>query len=101
MQSKFGFLQIGKVAADLALAACVEVANALGWDAKEHHSEAEYQILMSVAEERAEEFRLSISDASKRPSFVAVRQATRDCIFFGEGYRAYEKDRAWFSGNRN
>jgi hypothetical protein len=99
MELRFGLPKVGSEAAELGLVACVEVEEALGWSAKVHHSEAEIQTWLLKACERAAELRLEISDASKRPSFAALRQAIRNCIFSGERYNAFRKDCAWFSKN--
>jgi hypothetical protein len=99
MELRFGLPKVGSEAAELGLVACVEVEEALGWSAKVHFSEAEFQTWFLKACERAEELRLEIFDASKRPSFAAVRQAIRDCIFSGQRFKAMTEDRAWFSKN--
>jgi hypothetical protein len=101
MQSRFGLSGVGPAAADMALQACVEVAKALGWQPKEDSSEAELHRFQLKVEERAAELSLRISDAARRPSRAAVRQAIRECLFFEEEYQASVKDRAWFSRNRD
>jgi hypothetical protein len=101
MQSRFGLSGFSPEAAALAMEAYGEGAKDLGWQSAEHLSEAETQILLLKIEERAAELLLRISDASKRPSFAAVRQAIRASVFFHEGFLAFEMDRAWFSKHRD
>jgi hypothetical protein len=92
---------VSREAADLALQACVEAADALGWHPREDSSEAEFQTFQLKAEERAAELRSTISDGARLPSPAAVRQAIRRCIFFEDAYQASIKDHAWFSRNQD
>jgi hypothetical protein len=73
----------------LALQACVEVANALGWQPREDSSEAEFQTFQLKAEEK---LRSTISDGARLPSPAAVRQAIRQYIFFEDAFQASIKD---------
>ena len=99
MQSLPNLLPTAPGAAELAFQACVQAAEALGWLCKKNFSDAEHRILRLKSEERAAELRDEISDASKRPSLAALRQAVKECIFFYKGFQASEKDRRWFSKN--
>ena len=82
----------------MALQACVEAADALGWHPREDSSEAEFQTFQLKAEEK---LRSTISDGARLPSPAAVRQAIRRCIFFEDAYQASIKDHAWFSRNQD